>query len=87
MELSPHCFFAFDRWWRSWHLHVLQAYCQRVVNKTGEKYEKVQKLIRCKLSFLILRSVLLCIKRSRAISKDSDVLDDFSPMWSAAGLF
>ena len=32
---------------------------QKIANKIEEKYEKVQPLIRCKLSFLILRSVLL----------------------------
>ena len=30
---------------------------QKIENKTEEKYEKVQTLIRCKLSLLILRSV------------------------------
>ena len=39
------------------HKHI----AQKIANKTDEKYEKVQTLIRCKLSFLILRSVLLCI--------------------------
>ena len=53
------------------HKHI----AQKIANKTEEKYEKVQTLIRCKLSFLILRSVLLCIRGSRSISKDSTVLD------------
>ena len=60
---------------------------QKIANKTEEKYEKFQTLIRCKLSFLILRSVLLCIKGSRSISKDSIVLDGVSLTCSAAGLF
>ena len=59
---------------------------QKIANKTEEKYEKVQTLVRCKLSFLILRSVLLCIRGSRSISKDSIVLDDVSLTCSAAGL-
>ena len=42
------------------HKHI----AQKIANKTEEKYEKVQTLIRCKLSFLILRSVLLCIRGS-----------------------
>ena len=33
------------------HKHI----AQKIANKTEEKYEKVQTLIRCKLSFLILR--------------------------------
>ena len=65
------------------HKHI----AQKIANKTEEKYEKVQRLIRCKLSFLILRSVLLCIRESSSKSKDSDVLDDVSLTCSAAGLF
>ena len=64
------------------HKHI----AQKIANKTEEKHEKVQTLIRCKLSFLILRSVLLCIRGSRSISKDSIVLDDVSLTCSAAGL-
>ena len=65
------------------HKHI----AQKIANKTEEKYEKVQTLIRCKLSFLILRSVLLCIRGSCSISKDSVVLNDVSLVCSAAGLF
>ena len=65
------------------HKHI----AQKIANKTEEKYEKVQALIRYKLFFVILRSVLLCIRRSRSISKDSVVLDDVSLTYSAAGLF
>ena len=36
-------------------------FAQKIVNKTEKKYEKVNALIRCKLSFLILRSVSSCI--------------------------
>ena len=45
------------------HKHI----AQKIANKTEERHEKVQTLIRCKLSFLILRSVLLCIRGSRSI--------------------
>ena len=65
------------------HKHI----AQKIANRTSEKYKKVQTLVRCKLSFLILRSVLLCIRGSRSISKDSVVLDDISLTCSAAGLF
>ena len=64
------------------HKHI----AQKIANKTEEKYEKVSKLIRCKLPFLILRSVLLFIKGSRSISKDLVVLDDVSLTCCAAGL-
>ena len=46
------------------HKHI----AQKMANKTEEKFEKAQTLIRCKLSFLILRSVLLCIRGSHSIS-------------------
>ena len=66
------------------HKHI----SQQIAIKTEEKYEKVMSLIRCKISFLILRSVLLCIRGSRSItSKDSVVLDDISLTCSSAGLF
>ena len=47
------------------HKHI----AQKLANKTEEKNEKVQTLIRCKLSFLILKSVLLSIRGSFSISK------------------
>ena len=66
------------------HKHISQL----ISTKTEEKYEKVMTLIRCKISFLILRSVLLCIRGSRSItSKDSVVLDDVSLTCSSTGLF
>ena len=65
------------------HKHI----AQKIANKTEEKYEKVQTMIRCKLSFLILRSVLFHVRGSRSISKDSVVLDAVSLACSAAGMF
>ena len=66
------------------HKHISQL----ISTKTEHKYEKVMTLIRCKISFLILRSVLLCIRGSRSItSKDSVVLDDVSLTCSSTGLF
>ena len=47
------------------HKHI----AQKLANKTEEKNEKVQTLIRCNLSFLILKSVLLSIRGSFSISK------------------
>lgn len=49
---------------------------QKIVNKTEEKCEKVQTLTRWKLSFLILKSVLLGIRGSRSIIQDPVVLVD-----------
>ena len=56
------------------HKHIAQNYSQ----KNEEKYEKVLSLIRCKLSFSILRSVLTCVRGSCSVSSDNVVLDDVS---------
>ena len=60
---------------------------KHIDQKIETKYEKVQTVIRCKLSYLILRSVLLGIRGSRSISKDSVVLDGVSLTYFTAGLF
>ena len=65
MELSPHWLPETSMF----HKHITQ----KLANETGEKYEKVQTLIRCKLSFLILKSVLLSIRGSCYISKETDL--------------
>ena len=39
----------------------------RVAYKTGDNYAKVQTFIRCKLSFIIIRSALLCLRGSRTL--------------------
>ena len=65
------------------HKHITQ----KIANKREEKYKKVQIMIRRKLSFLILRSVLLSIRGIHSISKDPVVLDEFSLTCSAAALF
>ena len=44
------------------HKHL----AEKIATKSGERYEKVLTFIRCKLSFLILRSCLMCIRGSRS---------------------
>ena len=48
--------------------------------KTGDRYEKVLTWIRCKISFLIIRSALLCLRGSGSIFSDKqvDVVDYFT---------
>ena len=43
------------------HKHI----AQRIADKTGERYNHIMTTIRCKLSFLILRSCLMCVRGSR----------------------
>ena len=65
------------------HKHIAQKYCQ----KNEEKYGKVLSLITGKLSFLILRSVLICVRGSRSVSSDNVVLNDVSLTGQTVGLF
>ena len=60
---------------------------QKIAAKTEENYDRVLSLIRCKLSFMILKSVLICVRRSRSVSNDHVQLDDVSLTGHAAGLF
>ena len=46
------------------HKHL----AQRIADKTGQRYSSIMTMIRCKLSFLILRACLLCIRGSRSHS-------------------
>ena len=55
------------------HKHL----ANRIAEKTGNKYEKILTLIRTKLSFLIMKSALLCVRGSRAVgSKNQKTFDD-----------
>ena len=52
--------------------------CDKISYKTKQKYTDVMNFYRCKLSFLIRRLALLCIRGSRAvnINKITDIKDD-----------
>ena len=53
-------------------------FADRIAEKTGEQYNKIISYIRTKLSFIILRSALLCIRGSRRTTKStSDVGGDY----------
>ena len=60
---------------------------QTISAKTEENYDRVLSLIRCKFSFLILRSALIYVRGSRSVSNDHVHLDDVSLTGKAAGLF
>ena len=53
------------------HKHV----AERLAIKTGERYEKIISTIRCKLSFLILKLALMCVRGSR--SHNVKTIDEF----------
>ena len=58
---------------------------EKIANKVIERYEKVITVIRCKLTFIILRSALLCIRGSRSNHVLKDI-DEFSLAFGSAGL-
>ena len=58
----------------------------KIASKTEETYKKVLSLIRCNLSFLILKSALMCIRGSCPFDRESVTIDDFSLSCDAARL-
>ena len=65
------------------HKHI----AQKIAAQTEENYDRVLSLIRCKLSFLILRSLLICVRGSLSVSNDHVNLDDVYLTGQAVGLF
>ena len=65
------------------HKHI----AQKIFANTKVNYGRVFSLIRCKLYFLILISVLICVRGSRSVSNDHVHVDDVSLTTQAAGLF
>ena len=45
---------------------------EKLATKTGERYEDVTRLIRVKLSFLVLKASLLCLRGSRTLTKNTN---------------
>ena len=66
---------------------------ERVAQKTGQRYDHVMTWMRCKLSFLIMRSALLCLRGSRSVKMNSNVTEDFdlacddARLWFVIDLF
>ena len=54
------------------HKHI----AQKISAKIKEDYNRMLPLIRCKLSFLIFTSALICVRGSRSVSNDHVHLDD-----------
>ena len=52
---------------------------EKIANKSGCLYEKVLSIIKCKLSFLILRAFLLCVRSSCSFATHSGnhAVDDY----------
>ena len=52
---------------------------EKIANKSACHYEKVLSIIKCKLSFLIFRASLMCVRGSRSFTTHSGnhAVDDF----------
>ena len=66
MVLSPPLVFSVNSGASTECLMFHKHLADKIATKSGERYEKVLTIIRCKLSFLILRSCLMCIRGSRS---------------------
>ena len=56
-----------------------KALAERLAEKTGERYNDVTRLIRVKLSFLVQKIALQCVRGSRSVYKDAiSRCEDFS---------
>ena len=58
------------------HKHL----ADKISSKTGEKYAEIITWIRCKITFIILRACLACLRgsRQRNVVAETNVTDDFS---------
>ena len=60
---------------------------ERLANKTGEKYEDITRLMRIKISYITLKSALLCLRVSRSINNTTIAkCDDFNYNINKLGL-
>ena len=64
------------------HKHM----AEKISKKTEEKYSDIINVLKCKLSFLILRASLLCIRGSRTHKKDTKITDDFTSVFLNANM-
>ena len=65
-----------------------KALAEKLSNKQGERYEVVMSYLRVKLSFLALKSTLLCLRGSRSHTKATrtTTTDDFGLALNELGL-
>ena len=64
-----------------------QALAEKMSKKSGEKYEDIMRYIRVKISFLVLKATLLCLRGSRSLRQNVDVGgEDFSQSLRELGL-
>ena len=60
---------------------------EKISEKTGERYEDVTRMIRTKVSFLVLRAALLCLRGSRYVyNVNAEACNDFAYSLNELGL-
>jgi hypothetical protein len=52
--------------------------CIKIAEKSKENYGDIMNWIRCKLSFICLRSCLMCLRGTRTTNRDNYISDDFA---------
>ena len=52
--------------------------CQKIANKCNEKYDDIINWVRCKVSFLCLKSCIMCLRGTRVKPNDVYISDDFA---------
>ena len=51
-------------------LQFYKSLAEKLASKSGERYSDVMNYIRCKLSFMCVKSSLLCLRGSRTTRRD-----------------
>ena len=59
---------------------------EKLSQKKNERYDVIMRYLRVKLSFLALKSTLLCLRGSRTVSKVVEVSSDFGLTLNELGL-
>ena len=54
-----------------------KALAEKLSEKKGERYDVIMRYLRVKISFLALKSTLLCLRGSRSINRNVESGEDF----------
>ena len=54
-----------------------KALAEKISRKKGDRYEDIMRYIRVRISFLVLKATLLCLRGSKSLKQQIEVADDF----------
>ena len=63
-----------------------KSLAEKISQKKDEQYNDVIRYIRVNISFHVLKAVLLCVRGSRSLKRNTDIGDDFSQTLIELGL-